>query len=111
MDMGLVLIEIEKYFTENKIIEHTNRMFQNATDKIDTVTKNLAGQLDEMHDSLENSFNESDFKNKIEYICTYMRDWILTPMIKLLNKQQLGSRIWQIKLTKCQRDLCIRLVA
>ena len=71
---GTRLDRIEKYFTDNKIIEHTNRMFQSTTDKIDMVTKSLAGQLDEMHDSLENSFNESDFKNKIEYICTYMRE-------------------------------------
>ena len=71
---GTRLDRIEKYFIENKIIEHTNRMFQSTTDKIDAVTKSLAGQLDEMHDSLENAFNESDFKNKIEYICAYMRE-------------------------------------
>ena len=71
---GTRLNRIEQYYTENKIIEQTNHLFQDTTNRIDAIKRSLLGQLDNMYDSVENSFNESGFKNKMEYICTYMQE-------------------------------------
>lgn len=71
---GTRLNRIEQYYTDNKIIEQTNRMFQDTTSRIDEVKRSMENQLYDMCNSIDKSFNESDFKNKIEYICTYMKE-------------------------------------
>lgn len=82
---GTRLNRIEQYYTDNKIIEQTNRMFQDTTSRIDEVKRSMENQLYDMCNSVDKSFNESDFKNKIEYICTYMQELDAATNDKITN--------------------------